>query len=350
MMRQSVGLLGIWLAGAATWGIAKPALAAEPDSATRGAARKLGTSGVEAYQTGDYASASEKLERAYAALKVPSLGLWSARAFIKLNRWVEASERLVEVTRLDVSGDIAVQKAARSEAESELAALSPRIPSVTVDLRAQAPADVTVTIDARPLASALIGASVPVDPGTHTFRAQMGEQQAEQTASFAEAESKHVLLSLSPAGPTPVAEATPVPVRLSEPAPAVDTPTTPSNARRNAGLVTAGVGVVGLGVGTVFYFKAKGDNDDAKKICPAGDGCATSDIARHGDLVDSVKTERLVAYLGWGLGSAALVTGAVLFFTAPQASASAGVSRKLRVGVAPLARGGYVGVLSGVFE
>jgi hypothetical protein len=120
--------------------------------------------------------------------------------------------------------------------------------------------------------------------------------------------------------------------------------------RRNVGLVTAAIGVAGVGVGTVFYFKAKGDNDEAKKLCPSGNGCTTSDIVHHGNLVDSVKTERLVAYLGWGLGSAAFLTGAVLFFTSPEAPSGAGASRRVRLGVAPLARGGYVGVLSGVFE
>jgi hypothetical protein len=349
MNRLRFGVLGAWLVTSAVFGAAKPAFAAEPDSATRGAARKLGTSGVEAYQAGDYPSASEKLERAYAALKVPSLGLWSARALIKLNRWVEASERLVEVTRLDVSGDIAVQKAARSDAESELAALSPRIPSVTVDLKGPAPGDVTVTIDARPLASTLVGASVPIDPGKHTFRAQLGAQQTEETASFNEAESKHVLLALRAAEETAAPETAPAPLQRNEPAPATDSAPSASHTRRNVGLVTAAVGVVGLGAGTVFYFKAKGDNDDAKKICPTSDACTSGDISRHGDLVDSVKTERLVAYLAWGIGGAALVTGAVLYFTTPEAPSGASSARRLQLGVAPLPRGGYVGVLSGAF-
>src|SRR5690606_14260666 len=105
----------------AALGWSAPAYGAEADSTTRAAARKLGTSGVEAYQAGDYQGASEKLERAYATLKVPTLGLWSARALIKLNRWVEAAERLLAVTRLDASGDVQVQQAARAEAEQELA-------------------------------------------------------------------------------------------------------------------------------------------------------------------------------------------------------------------------------------
>src|SRR5262245_41613860 len=74
------------------------------DPATRAAARDLGSAGVKAYQEGDYATATEKLEKAYALLPMPSLGLWSARALAKQNKLVAASERYLEVGRLEVSG------------------------------------------------------------------------------------------------------------------------------------------------------------------------------------------------------------------------------------------------------
>src|SRR5688572_19691729 len=118
------------------------------DDATRGAARKIGYSGVEAYQAGNYPTASEKLEKAYRVLRVPSLGLWSARALAKVGKLVEASERYLEVTRLPVSGgDEAVQKQAQGEAQTELDALSPKIPNVIVQLEGATPAEVKVTVD-----------------------------------------------------------------------------------------------------------------------------------------------------------------------------------------------------------
>src|SRR5262245_36361776 len=79
------------------------------DQASLASARTLGYEGVERFQKGDYPGAVERLERAYEVVKVPSLGLWSARALVKVGRLVEASERYLEVTRLEVvSGEKAV--------------------------------------------------------------------------------------------------------------------------------------------------------------------------------------------------------------------------------------------------
>ena len=77
----------------------------------RGLTLQLGYEGVAAYQKGDYVSARDKLERAYRVVRAPSLGLWSARALEKSGKLVEASERYLEVTRLEVkAGEAAVQQ------------------------------------------------------------------------------------------------------------------------------------------------------------------------------------------------------------------------------------------------
>jgi hypothetical protein len=118
------------LVGTALWLAAGSVRAQAVDDAARGAARTLGYDGVKAYNAGDYAVADQKLEKAYRVVKVPSLGLWSARALVKLGRLVEASERYREVTQLEVSGgEQAVQKQAQADAQSELDSLTPRIPS-----------------------------------------------------------------------------------------------------------------------------------------------------------------------------------------------------------------------------
>ena len=99
----------------------------------RAVARKLGYAGVEAYQAGRYPIASEQLERAYAVLRVPSIGLWSARALARNGKLVEASERYLELARLELSeGDQRVQQRALEDAAKELAELDKRVPSITV--------------------------------------------------------------------------------------------------------------------------------------------------------------------------------------------------------------------------
>src|SRR5688572_10915705 len=117
------------------------------DEGTRAAARELGYEGVELFQKGDFAAASERLERAYQVLRVPTIGLWSARALAKLGKLVEASERYLEIGRLELGGEVAVQEQAQRDAARERDDLSKRIPSLIVRLRDADGASAKVTID-----------------------------------------------------------------------------------------------------------------------------------------------------------------------------------------------------------
>ena len=108
----------------------------------RAAARRLGYTGVEAYQAGHYPVAVESLEKAYTVLRVPSIGLWSARALVASGKLVEAAERYLEIGRLEPEGDVKVQKRAQQDAEKELAVLNKRLPSLTIGIEGAPAADV----------------------------------------------------------------------------------------------------------------------------------------------------------------------------------------------------------------
>src|SRR5262245_45075283 len=84
--------------------VASQAAAQAADESALAAARALGRDGVTLYQSGQYAQALDKLERAYAVARVPSLGLWAGRALEKLGRLVEASQRYREVTLIPLTG------------------------------------------------------------------------------------------------------------------------------------------------------------------------------------------------------------------------------------------------------
>ena len=144
------------------------------------AARTLGYAGIEAYQNGDYLLADEKLGRAYRVLPVPSLGLWSARALVKLNLLVAASQRYAEVTssRLE-AGDPAIQREARRDAERELAELLPQIPSVTLKLAGAAPDEVEVTINGVRIETKALATPILVDPGERRIEGKRGSQRVQ---------------------------------------------------------------------------------------------------------------------------------------------------------------------------
>ncbi|HEY0464493.1 MAG TPA: hypothetical protein VGC79_09805 [Polyangiaceae bacterium] len=298
------------------------------DDASRGTARKLGYQGVAAYQAGDYRTASEKLEKAYGVLRVPSLGLWSARALVKLGKWVEGSERYAQVAQLGAStGNEAVQKKALADAESELSLLTPKIPSVLVRIEGASPADVRVQIDGAPIAQELLGEARPVNPGPHKIEGQRGTEQAVVELVLAEAEQKPALLRFqSLVAATPAASS----ATASPAVPASDSGSAGLGQQRTWALIAGGVGVVGVGVGTVFGFKSKADHDEAAKYC-AGSECTNDHGASAGNDAHAAGNVSTVAMIVGGVG---LASAAVLWFTAPHSSPQA--SARLGVGVGSL--------------
>src|SRR5688572_19645010 len=77
-------------------------VSAAPDAARRERARQLGYAGIRAYAAGNYSAASTQLEESFGLLPVPSLGLWSARALVKLGKLLEAERRYRGVVALRV--------------------------------------------------------------------------------------------------------------------------------------------------------------------------------------------------------------------------------------------------------
>ena len=116
--------------------------------ADRSTARSLAETGAADYKSGDYKSAVDKFERAYAIAKVPKLALWYARALVKVGKLVEASERYAEAMRLEANGPKAAeQRTAQADADSERQQLLPRIPSLSIVVEGAAGASTEVTID-----------------------------------------------------------------------------------------------------------------------------------------------------------------------------------------------------------
>jgi hypothetical protein len=284
---------------------------AEGDSATRAAARSLGYAGVEAYQAGNFGVATEKLEKAYAVLKVPSLGLWSARALTRVGKLLEAADRYVEVGRLVVTGgDAAVQRAAQADAQLELEQLQHRIPSVVIRVEGAEGATTKLTIDGVEVSSKLLGESTPINPGKHRIE---GEAQGRQALVVIDVEERQeqeaVLRFVGPAvveGPSPGAEPAPSPSPSEASA---------ASTRRTLGWVALGGGAAGLIVGGVTGVMAisKRSALDENPSCADGD-CSQS----LGPEVDAYNTLRSVSTVGFIAGGVLGATGVVLILTAPR--------------------------------
>lgn len=274
---------------------------------------------MEAYQAQNYAAASDKLNRAFEILRVPTLGLWSARALAKTGKLVEASERFLLVTRLDVSGDVSVQNQAKAEAASEREALLPKIPSLTIDVQG-ASSDAIFTLDGAPLQRALMNVRQPANPGRHMVSVRDGNRVLEREVTLTEGQRLAVSLDMAKAK-----ETNEPPPTFEEPtaSPAATTPGESSAAdqAQSPGLPVGfwvGVGVAGAGVvtGSVAALLASQKKSDLS--CP-GDVCAPSDR----DNVDSYNRMLTISTVGFVVAGVGAATAGVFLLTRPSASAQA---------------------------
>jgi hypothetical protein len=304
-----------------------PALAQGVDEGSLGAARQLGKEGMQAYKDGKYDEANDKLGRAYEVVRAPSVGVWSARALAKVGKLVEASERYLEVTRMQITtGDAAIQEEAKQAAATEREALLLRIPKLTIQLDGSADG-VEVRLDTALVPAALVGAERPVNPGKHMVEAKAGDSIASEEVTLAEGESRSVTLKLpavaappppvTPPAATPAAPVEPAPVPPPSPAaPQADLGPGPGGLQRTLGWVGLGVGGAGLlfgGITGMMVLSKKSKLDDGD--CLDG-GCGPS----AWDAVDSYNSYRTISTVGFVVGGVGLAAGAVLLITAPSRS------------------------------
>jgi hypothetical protein len=275
------------------------ARAQEIDEASRTAARAMGNSGVEAYQAGNYREASDRLEKAYAIARVPSLGLWSARALRKLGMLVEAANRYLETASLQVpEGDYVIQKQAQTDATRELNELKPRIPVVKIEVKCAKPAEVSVSVDGTPLAATLVAEPRLVNPGEHRVDGTHGAERARVNVVIGEAESKTAVLDFS---------------RVKSAVQEVSTKDDGGGgggSLRTLAYVALGVGGAGIitgGIAGVLAIDKKSTIDKS----PACDGNRCSDR----DLVDSYGMLRTVSSIGLIAGAVVAGVGVTLLFT-----------------------------------
>ncbi len=190
------------------------------------------------------------------------------------------------------------------------------------------------------LSPTLWGTAVPVDPGTwQVIAAAPGYHQLTLSVSVGSDGARAVLEipALKPM-PAPLQAATPAPtspppaLALFHNEPTGESAATNSSYERTYGLILMGVGVAGVGVGSVFGIQAIHDNNRAKRDCD-GRLCLTESGKQASD---AAKKAALGANIGVLGGAAVLLGGAVLYFIAPSDAKHAQVSLRPSQGGAEL--------------
>jgi hypothetical protein len=239
-------------------------------------------------------------------------------------KYVSAEEHLVAAR--DLGRELSLTGLSKL-AEERLAELEPHLPRLTLRLPADSTAKAVVTRDGVVLAPLSLGVALPVDPGSHEIRVREGGLERRYSLKMRDGESKE--LEVTALGGDAVATATPPPPQsptaidrpaarspkvLVEAAPPLSSTT--RSTRRNVGIAVAGVGLVGLGLGSYFGLKARAKSQSADRMCTAAEPCASDGVTHYHDTVQDAKSARTAAIASFATGGALLVSGGVLFFTA----------------------------------
>ncbi len=165
-----------------------------------------------------------------------------------------------------------------------------------------------VRVDDQDLGEAPARASL--DPGSHVVRAESeGFNPFEQRVVLGAGESLVVHADL-----VPIAREVVTAPRPAKPAPLSETPSpAPSSARKTWAWVAIGGGAALVVTGSVLYGIAYKEMQDASGLI---------DDAAYDSKVSGARKKGYAAYGLWGVGAAAVATGLILYFTAPDAGAA----------------------------
>jgi hypothetical protein len=194
---------------------------------------------------------------------------------------------------------------ARVDAKSELGALLPRIPALSIGILG-ARTGIVVRLNGEVVPEASLGSEMLVNPGVYLINAiEMGASVASERVTLEEGARRAVVLRLPARGEGSDEGDRAKPGRGS--------------AQRVAGWATIGVGAAGLAVGVgagVHMMNKKAALDEA---CPDS-RCPSS---AEGDL-ESFRAARVASMVGYGVGLAGVGAGVLLLLLTPGEQANAG--------------------------
>jgi len=300
--------LALLLAGALAPSVAA---AQEVSAGDKAAARQLTIDGHTALERKDYAAAAELFRRADTLFHAPTVTLGLARSAAGLGKLLAAQEfynRLVHETLAPGASEVFVR--AIDDGRAELAALSPRIPSLVIQVRGAVAS--RVTLDGVEVPAAVLGIKRPVEPGRHTIRAlARGFKPSVAAVDVAEGSTESVALDFVAAPPgvsDGVDDAGPGAGR-SRGAP-----------QKTAGIVVLSAGAAGLAIGAVAGGIAAADHSNLIAQC-GSPRCPSSQQSS----VDGYHTAGAVSTGAFIAGGILAAAGVVVVLTVPKATVSPSV-------------------------
>jgi hypothetical protein len=303
-----------------------PVIARAQSASDQAAATALFKQGRDLMAAGKYADACPKL--AESQRLDPGAG-----TLLNLATCYEKNGQIASAWTTYQDAASAAQRAGEAErvkaARAKVAALEPTLPTLTIVVPAAADRpDLEIRRDGALVGRAAWGAPIPVDPGPHPLDASAPGKtpwhgQAQVGGAGAKVSIEIPPLADAAATPPPALSAPPTPAPAAAPtAPPADstTPSSSGSTQRLLGVITGGVGVVGIGVGSVFGAIAMGKNNSASGHCN-GSVCDAPTVSTLND----ARTDATVSTVAFAAGGVLLAAGVVLYLTAPKGAPTAGL-------------------------
>lgn len=340
---------GLFLGGLVGLLVLLPSAPARADaSGDKASAEALFDSALRAMKEGKYAEACPKLENSQRI--DPGVGtlLYLGECYEKIGRTASAWATFREAqSQAEASGQAKRAKAAKDRVDK----LEPQLSYLTLEVAegTRSLPGLVVKRNGVDAGSGIFGNAVPQDPGptkidvtapdhesfsvTVTIQARARQTVLIPTLAQSEPAAKPLTMPEPPAltPPPPQAKSEPPPGGPPLPPPVEESE--PGSGQRLVGLVVAGVGVVGLGVGSYFGIAAIGEEKKADRSC-GPKLCAEPAAFDHSD---TARSHAVLANIGFIAGGALFATGTVVYLLAPTKDAKS-------VSIAPVVLPGYAGV------
>jgi hypothetical protein len=317
-------------------------------------AKVLFDQAVELGNAGKFVEACQKLEESRKLHDGTGTAFHLAGCWQKIGRTASAYALFGEVAkRSEAAGQTERADLSRSRMES----LAPKLSRLRIDVAERAP-HLEVYRDDALVPESDWGKPIAVDRGPHRIRATAEGKEPWSTKLDVSEPATIFAVSVPKLGePLPKAAVAAGAVAKQEPTPAPKPAPKPvpesgsGRTQRTIAIVLGGVGVAALAAGIFEGAQYLDKNQEAKGICPTGKSCTDSEIQAHQEAVDAARTARTWAYVGIGVGAAALGTATYLFFSAPRGPSRDQRAHAKAFRVEPLVdgRGTWGGVLSGAF-
>ena len=229
-----------------------PALAA-PDPAERTVARRLMDEGDRRAEVKDFHGALAAYQKADSIMGVPTTGIDVAKTHLVLGHLVEAWKVAVAIAQFPRKpAEPEAFARARLDAEALIEKVLPRIPTLRIATAGALPgAAITVTIDGVKIPAAELQAAQKVNPGEHLIRASSpGRASSTEKTTLTEGQTSTLTLTLLIARDPPSPVVPPVLVYTS-----------------------LGLGAAGILVGSITGIVSLSSVAAAKKLCAADGAC-----------------------------------------------------------------------------